>query len=433
MAGKQQEPSKEEMMARQKKNTERRQHVMKEFVTTEGSYLASLNALHTKEDVRNKIKEAKLSQYEKDKVMGYIDNIDKIAETNLKLYAVFVQQEQILNKKDISPEEMKKFEEKMNSLLDTSALLHANAAGSYEKVSSIVGRMNLGSTIDNILIQPIQRFPRYDLLNKDLLKATETEHPFYSHLATRQERIENLAKKIDERGPLEDHIARFNRSIHAGMENLLRDVPNPSKDGLAVYQEFQAAALAIHPNTKFPSDTEVQNYIRMLSQPNSPNANTVQPLKISFADRNARQQAEEIISNFQAILEKNSNAKIGITYSANNEQAEHIYRHAHDGKYRIHGSNQAAVMEQVIKMLKKDPDLQKSVRIFPVATSLKSGGKGEVSQEHVNRDLKHIEKHLRDGWTILGWQNQTTQLDSLAIGGGVSQRVWDDSSQGHKM
>lgn len=189
-----------------------RQHVMREFVTSETTYLESLSKLyHKRKDVQKIIlRETDLTRHDQKKVMEYIDNLGKIIEINQRLGYVFVQQQQMLDKRGVSPKEREKLEKEMNSLLEASALLHFNATKSYKEVSALLGRESnkkaaatfltlLGGAvpIGNILSAPIQRFPRYQMLNQDLLKHTEKEHPFYSHLEARQKHIQSLAETID--------------------------------------------------------------------------------------------------------------------------------------------------------------------------------------------------------------------------------------------
>ncbi|RWS17899.1 rho guanine nucleotide exchange factor 17-like protein, partial [Dinothrombium tinctorium] len=52
-------------------------------------------------------------------------------------------------------------------------------------------------TLDAILIMPVQRIPRYELLIKELLKHTPTEHPDHEFLLKAQKEVHELALKIN--------------------------------------------------------------------------------------------------------------------------------------------------------------------------------------------------------------------------------------------
>ncbi|KAI0977780.1 hypothetical protein GJ496_009065 [Pomphorhynchus laevis] len=52
--------------------------------------------------------------------------------------------------------------------------------------------------IDDLLIQPVQRIPRYELFIQDLIKCTSEHHPDMEQLHKAQTCIHDLAIKIDE-------------------------------------------------------------------------------------------------------------------------------------------------------------------------------------------------------------------------------------------
>uniref|UniRef100_T1J1Q2 Tryptophan 2,3-dioxygenase n=1 Tax=Strigamia maritima TaxID=126957 RepID=T1J1Q2_STRMM len=52
-------------------------------------------------------------------------------------------------------------------------------------------------TLDALLIMPVQRIPRYELLIKELLKHTHVEHPDHALLVTAQKEVHELAVKIN--------------------------------------------------------------------------------------------------------------------------------------------------------------------------------------------------------------------------------------------
>ena len=53
-------------------------------------------------------------------------------------------------------------------------------------------------TLRDLIIQPVQRIPRYELYIKDFLKCTPTNHPDYAFLLKAQKELHNLAERIDQ-------------------------------------------------------------------------------------------------------------------------------------------------------------------------------------------------------------------------------------------
>lgn len=53
-------------------------------------------------------------------------------------------------------------------------------------------------TLKDLIIQPVQRIPRYELYIKDFLKCTPPNHPDYQWLDKAQRELHNLAEKIDQ-------------------------------------------------------------------------------------------------------------------------------------------------------------------------------------------------------------------------------------------
>ncbi|KFM71708.1 Hypothetical protein X975_10829, partial [Stegodyphus mimosarum] len=52
-------------------------------------------------------------------------------------------------------------------------------------------------TLDALLIMPVQRIPRYELLIKELLKHTHVDHPDHHLLVLAQKEVHDLALKIN--------------------------------------------------------------------------------------------------------------------------------------------------------------------------------------------------------------------------------------------
>ncbi len=53
-------------------------------------------------------------------------------------------------------------------------------------------------TLRDLIIQPVQRIPRYELYIKDFLRCTNLNHPDYQLLLKAQSEIHSLAEQIDQ-------------------------------------------------------------------------------------------------------------------------------------------------------------------------------------------------------------------------------------------
>ncbi len=191
------------------------------------------------------------------------------------------------------------------------------------------------------------------------------------------------------------------------------------------FQEFSDKAKDI---AKTHPQAEV--YLEKLSEISTPKAAVaVQPFVVKFADQNgtisAKRQAQQIIEKFEKEIA--AGRKVAITYSANSKQADDIYRGYQTGDFSIHGSNQAQVIKLVIEEIHKRKWEDKA-HILPVATMSydKKHNKQPVDKKSVKRDLGNIAQHVGAGWTVLGFQNQTTKPGELAVGGAISKEVWDE-------
>jgi hypothetical protein len=80
-------------------------------------------------------------------------------------------------------------------------------------------------SLSSLLIMPIQRIPRYQLLLTELLKNTDSSHPDYSEIAKALELVKEVAKRVDsmvkERQNLE-RLIQISKSVArgAGKENI---------------------------------------------------------------------------------------------------------------------------------------------------------------------------------------------------------------------
>ncbi|KAG2456964.1 ARHGH factor, partial [Polypterus senegalus] len=81
--------------------------------------------------------------------------------------------------------------------------------------------------LSDLMIKPVQRIPRYELLVKDLLKHTPEDHPDHPFLIDAQKNIKQLAERINKGRKNAEEVERETRVLQEieahieGMENLL--------------------------------------------------------------------------------------------------------------------------------------------------------------------------------------------------------------------
>ncbi len=153
------------------------------------------------------------------------------------------------------------------------------------------------------------------------------------------------------------------------------------------------------------------------------------PFRVDFNRLSDQEQATKILKKFKTLSETTGFVGAAITYSANHEQTLQIREAYEQGLAAagISGGNQAKVIELVEKSLKEE-GLEHWVRIIPITTCLEIGGIGKPTQKMLEDDLNYLESLLKNGWSVLGWQNQNTvKQDEYAIGGGISTQL--DSAQ----
>ncbi|KAJ7995336.1 hypothetical protein DPEC_G00243510 [Dallia pectoralis] len=88
--------------------------------------------------------------------------------------------------------------------------------------------------LGDLMIKPVQRIPRYELLVKDLLKHTPEEHPDHPLLLDAQRDIKRLAEKINKGRRSAEEVERETRvmqEIEAHIEGVehVRDILNPTR------------------------------------------------------------------------------------------------------------------------------------------------------------------------------------------------------------
>jgi len=81
----------------------------------------------------------------------------------------------------------------------------------FEKFAeSITGEeLNVTTVLPSLLIQPIQRIPRYKMLLEDLLKSTWTSHPDYEALQASTEQISHVAMYINQQKKKHDSLQKL--------------------------------------------------------------------------------------------------------------------------------------------------------------------------------------------------------------------------------
>lgn len=135
------------------------------------------------------------------------------------------------------------------------------------------------------------------------------------------------------------------------------------------------------------------------------------------------QQAQTILTAARTLLSQGYPI-VAILYSANASQTSDIEKAYAEGRYSagIVGANQAQVMSALEDKLGTDSrDLQLKIRIAPITTIPAPQMDPLVA---VKADLDRIEAQLKNGWALLGWQNQLSVLSKehpYAIGGGIQQ------------
>lgn len=140
-------------------------------------------------------------------------------------------------------------------------------------------------------------------------------------------------------------------------------------------------------------------------------------------------QAQVILTKAQSLI--NGGAKgVAITYSANYGQTLEIAKVYAAGGWdtNTNGANQAAVMYAMEQMMGTTyTGLQGKMHIAPITTMdgypPTTPWNDTVLMNIVTQDLGNIETYLKNGWVVLGWQNQDTVgnlAHPYAVGGGIA-------------
>lgn len=140
-------------------------------------------------------------------------------------------------------------------------------------------------------------------------------------------------------------------------------------------------------------------------------------------------QAQEILNKAQELID-NGAPGVAITYSANYGQTQTIEKTYRAGGWdtQTNGANQAAVMAAMEQLMGSTYTvLQGKMHIAPITTMNghppATPWNDTVLMNIVTQDLANIETYLKNGWTVLGWQNQDTvnnPVHPYAVGGGIA-------------
>ncbi|XP_060780028.1 rho guanine nucleotide exchange factor 17-like isoform X2 [Neoarius graeffei] len=99
--------------------------------------------------------------------------------------------------------------------------------------------------LGDLMIKPVQRIPRYELLVKDLLKHTPEDHPDHSHLLDAQKNIKRLAERINKGRRNAEEVERETRvmqEIEAHIEGV-EHILNPQRKFLRQEMVMEAKSV----------------------------------------------------------------------------------------------------------------------------------------------------------------------------------------------
>ncbi|KAF7699238.1 hypothetical protein HF521_003980 [Silurus meridionalis] len=99
--------------------------------------------------------------------------------------------------------------------------------------------------LGDLMIKPVQRIPRYELLVKDLLKHTSEDHPDHSHLLDAQKSIKRLAERINKGRRNAEEVERETRvmqEIEAHIEGV-EHILNPQRKFLRQEMVMEAKSV----------------------------------------------------------------------------------------------------------------------------------------------------------------------------------------------
>ncbi|EPB80337.1 RhoGEF domain protein [Ancylostoma ceylanicum] len=175
----------------------------RELYDTEKSFVEGLEFLVTVRHLVRQVLLAALSsrieEWDKDSVIGDVLLAHFAKQSMIETYISFVD----------------------NFKYAKAAITQARGKPSFEKYYNRCCRDHRNKLdLDSLLISPIQRVPRYELLVKQLIKHTPTEHPDHEVLLRAQRHIHNLAVAINQHKEAHEQMEQRLREIEAIVDGL---------------------------------------------------------------------------------------------------------------------------------------------------------------------------------------------------------------------
>lgn len=172
-----------------------RQKIKEEIISTEQSYVESLLTLVT--HYVHPLKIAKKLVVRPQTISALFANVELIA--NFHQTFLFAMQ------MDTTSETLSRVITKYADMLKVYAHYLANYTNALTQLSELIRnskrfrmfldkiQTKLNCTLDSFLIMPVQRIPRYELLLREMMKNTPTDHKEYGELSTAYTKIKNIA------------------------------------------------------------------------------------------------------------------------------------------------------------------------------------------------------------------------------------------------
>lgn len=91
-----------------------------------------------------------------------------------------------------------------------------------EKFRNFLAKVSCGHTLDSLLLMPIQRVPRYEMILKELVKRTSENHPDYENLKEAQSKAQRTAEALNE------HIRQIENETK--VVEVIKSFPNDELD-----------------------------------------------------------------------------------------------------------------------------------------------------------------------------------------------------------
>ncbi|XP_028413190.1 uncharacterized protein LOC114536033 isoform X2 [Dendronephthya gigantea] len=124
---------------------------------------------------------------------------------------------------------------------------------SNDRFRNFLSKVQCGQTLDSLLLMPIQRIPRYELLLKELVKRTEPEHPDYENLS------EALSKARETATDLNEHIRQIENE--SKIFEIINMFPNDELD-LIISDSNNSPKMKPSQSVKSKTNLEVGNGVR---------------------------------------------------------------------------------------------------------------------------------------------------------------------------